>query len=149
TLNAFMMQPLYERLRRRYRRSALAAALSVVVSSLGIIGTLAVVAYLLVGRGVVLTEALIDSLSPGGALRQVAERVAARAAPLGIHPDDVLAKLRDAAAELAAQAAQIAAAIAAATFSGLLALFFVLMTTYFVLRNWSQISRRAEDMLPL
>ena len=149
TLNAFTMQPFYERIRANSKRSAYAAALSVAVSSAMITVALTGVSYLLVSRGRVLAVALIDSLSPGGKARAVVEQWAGRLAPMGIQTDDLLGKLRDAAAELTTRAAAIAATVASATFSALLALFFVMMTTHFVLRHWTALARRAEDMLPL
>lgn len=149
TLNAFTMQPIYERLRAHYTRSALAAALSVAVSSVILFGALAGLSSLLIGRGMVLISGLIDALSPGGPARETALGWAKRLGPFGIHTDDLIAKVRDAAASFATRAATIAAAVASTTFSALLALFFVLMTTHFVLRHWSSLARRAEDMLPL
>jgi predicted PurR-regulated permease PerM len=148
-LNAFTMQPFYERLRARYKRSTLAAGLSIAASSAILLGALAGLSYLLIGRGIVLVSNLITDLGPGGPARNVVLGWTRRLDPLGVHTSDLLAKLRDAATTLATRAAATAAAIASATFSGLLALFFVLMTTYFVLRHWSALTRRAEDMLPL
>jgi predicted PurR-regulated permease PerM len=149
TLNAFTMQPLYERLRARYARSALAAALSLAISSVILLVALTGISSLLIGRGMVLISALIDALAPGGSARETALGWAKRLGLLGIHTDYLIAKVRDAAASLATRAASIAAAIASTTFSALLALFFVLMTTHFVLRHWTSLARRAEDMLPL
>src|SRR6185503_3071457 len=96
-----------------------------------------------------LTSALIASLGPDGPARAAVAQWTRRLGLLGIHTDDLLAKLRDAAAGLAARGATIAGVIAATTYSALLALFFVLMTTHFVLRHWTALVRRAEDMLPL
>lgn len=149
TLNAFMMQSFYEWLRARGRRPAVAAAIAVGISTLGIATVLAGISSLLVGRGVVLAEELIAAVSPGGPVRALVEAWARRLGPLGIRADDLLARLRDAAADLAGRAAGIAANVASVTFSVLLGLLFMLMTTYFVLRRWTSLARRAEDALPL
>jgi predicted PurR-regulated permease PerM len=148
-LNAFTMQPLYERLRARGRRPAVAAAIALGLSALVLVAVLAGISSLLVGRGVVLAGALIAALSPGAPARDVVDAWARRLEPLGLRAGDLPARLRDAAAELAARAAGIAAFIASASLGALLGLFFVLMTTYFVLRHWASLARRAEDVLPL
>jgi predicted PurR-regulated permease PerM len=148
TLMAFTLQPVYERLLARTRRPRLTATACVVVAGLGIAGTAAGVAYLLVARGVVMAQALLVSLGPEGPARAMVERVAMRL-PQQVRSEDVLAKLRDAAAGLASRAASIAAALANAVASGLLTVFFMIMTTSFILRHWSLITSHAEDMLPL
>ncbi|WP_437605660.1 AI-2E family transporter [Sorangium sp. So ce834] len=149
TLNAFTMQPFYERMRARGRRPAVAAAIAVGLSSIVIVAVLAGISSLLVGRGVVLAGALIAALSPGAPARERVVEWTRRLEPLGLRADDLPARLRDAAAELAARAAGIAAFVASASFSALLGFFFVSMTTYFVLRHWTSLARRAEDVLPL
>lgn len=149
TLNAFMMEPFYEWLRSRGQRSAVAATIAVGLSSLGLVAAVAGISSLLVGRGIVLTEALIAALSPGASGRDLVARWTQRLEPLGLRVDDLPARLRDAAADVAGRAAGLAAAVAAASFSALLGLFFLLMTTYFVLRHWASLARRAEDVLPL
>lgn len=149
TLNAFTMQPFYERMRARGRRPAVAAAIAVGLSSIVIVAVLAGISSLLVGRGVVLAGALIAALSPGAPARELVVEWTRRLEPLGLRAGDLPAQLRDAAAELAARAAGIAAFVASASFSALLGFFFVSMTTYFVLRHWTSLARRAEDVLPL
>ncbi len=149
TLNAFTMQPFYEWMRARGRRPAAAAASALGLSSIVIVAVLAGISSLLVGRGVVLAEALIAALSPGAPARERIVEWAQRLEPLGLRADDITARLHAAAAELAERAAGIAALVASASFGAVLDLFFVLMTTYFVLRHWTSLARRAEDMLPL
>jgi len=149
TLNAFTVQPLYEWMRARGRRPAVAAAIAVGLSSIVIVAVLAGISSLLVGRGVVLAESLIAALSPGAPARGLVVEWTRRLEPLGLRADDLPARLGDAAAEIAASAAGIAAFVASASFSALLGFLFVSMTTYFVLRHWTALARRAEDMLPL
>jgi predicted PurR-regulated permease PerM len=149
TLTAFTLQPTYERLIERTGRPKLAALISVALATAGIAGTVTGAAYLVVSRGVVMAEKLLLALSPGGAGREFMERLSRWAAVAHIDLADVVAKLRDAAAELASRAALLAGLVAQAAFSGFVTIFFLVMTIHFVLRNWQDITRRAEDMLPL
>jgi predicted PurR-regulated permease PerM len=148
TLMAFTLQPVYERLIVRTRRPKLTATGCVVVAGLSIAGMFAGIAYLLVSRGVALAQALLVSLGPEGPARAMVERFALRL-PQQVRSEDVITRLRDAAAGLATRAASIAAVLANAVAGGLLTIFFMIMTTSFILRHWSLITSRAEDMLPL
>jgi predicted PurR-regulated permease PerM len=149
TLLAFSLQPFYERLAERTRRPALTALGCVIVSTVGLLVTLGGLSSLLIARGAVMASSLIDSLAPGGTLRLLAERFAARLGPLEFKPDELSAKLRDAAALIASEAATIAALIATTTFDILLSLFFAMMTLSFMLVRWKDLALRAENMLPI
>lgn len=148
TLMAFTLQPVYEKLVVRTGRPKLTATGCVLVTGLGITGMFAGVAFLLVSRGVAMAQALLVSLGPDGPARAMVERLALRL-PQQVRSEEVIGKLRDAAAGLASRVATIAAALANAVAAGLLAIFFMLMTMSFILRHWSLIASRAEDMLPL
>jgi predicted PurR-regulated permease PerM len=148
-LTAFALQPLYDWLRQRTRRSSVAALGCVLLSALGFGATLAGLSYLFVARGVAMVGALINWLRPGGPGRTLVERIAGSLGPLKFEPEQIAARLRDAATELATQAAAIATAVASATFSMLLILFFLMMTVFFTLENWPAIARNVENMLPL
>jgi predicted PurR-regulated permease PerM len=149
TLLSFSLRPFYERLAKRTRRPALAALGVVLVSTVGLLATLGGLSSLFIARGAVMAQSLIIALAPGGALRELAEKYSARLGRLEFKPDEVTAKLHDAAADLASRAASIAAAVATTTFSVMLALFFAMMTLSFILRHWIAIVLRAEDVLPL
>jgi predicted PurR-regulated permease PerM len=149
TLVAFSLQPSYEQIVARTGRPALTAFGFVVLSTVGLLAVLGGLSSLFIARGVVMAQALIASLSPGGALRGTAERLSARLGPLGLQPDELAARLHAAAADLAARAAGLAAALATTTFDVVLALFFAMMTLSYVLRRWAEIARAAEDLLPL
>ncbi len=88
TLNAFTMQPFYERMRARGRRPAAAAAIALALSSIVILAVLAGISSLLVGRGVVLAEALIAALSPGAPARERVVAWTQHLEPLGLRADD-------------------------------------------------------------
>lgn len=148
-LIAFSLQPVYERMVAKNRRPALTALGCVLVSTIALIATMAGLSSLFISRGAVMTQSFIASLAPGGALRELALKLAARLGPLQFQLDELTAKLRDAAAEVASRAAVIAGLVATATFDVLLALFFAMMTLSFVLRRWPEIVLRIEDMMPL
>ncbi len=88
SLNAFTMQPFYERMRARGRRPAAAAAIALALSSIVIVAVLAGISSLLVGRGVVLAEALIVALSPGAPARERVVAWTQHLEPLGLRADD-------------------------------------------------------------
>lgn len=149
TLMAFSLQSYYERLAKRTGRSSLTALGLVLASALGLLGAIGGISLLLITRGVVIAHSLIVALSPGGALREFAQKLATRLGPLQFQPDEMAAKLRDAAADLASRAASIAAAVATIAFDMMLALFFAIMTLSFMLSRWPAIALRIEGMLPL
>jgi predicted PurR-regulated permease PerM len=148
-LLAFSLQPIYERLVARNRRPGLTALGCVLVSMALVLVTMGGLSSLFIARGAVLAQSFIASLAPGGALRASAQSLSSRLGPLQFKPDEITAKLHDAATDVAARAASIAATVATTTFEVLLALFFAMMTLSFFLRRWRVISARAEDVLPL
>jgi predicted PurR-regulated permease PerM len=149
TLLAFSLRPFYERLAVRTGRPALTALGCALVSTVGLLAAVGGLSSLFIARGAVMAQSLIASLAPGGALRQLAEKLSARLGWLQFKSDEVTAKLHDAAADLASSAAAIAAAVATTTLGVLLTLFFAMMTLSFILRHWTAIVLRAEDVLPL
>jgi|HubBroStandDraft_6_1064221.scaffolds.fasta_scaffold101825_2 predicted PurR-regulated permease PerM len=148
-LIAFSLQPFYEQLAKRTGRPRLTAFGFMLVSTVGLLATLGGLSSLFVARGLVMAQALIASLTPGGAIREVAEKLSARLGPLQFRSDELAARLHAAAADVAARAATIAAALATATFDVMLTLFFAMMTLSFVLVRWVEIATYAEELLPL
>ncbi len=149
TLVAFSLQPLYERIRERTGRAGTAALITEVLAGVMTFGSIAGLVFLFVMRGAALVHELVDVLSPGGSANRVTDKLAPLLDRLGMTPDELVAKLRDAATEIASRAAAIAEGILAETASMLLALFFAMMTLNLMLRNWRAISQRAQEVLPL
>jgi len=149
TLIAFTLQPLYERLRIEMHKPRLAALMTLLVATLGIGGSIAALGYLFVTRGAVLTRALIDTFSPGGAGNTLLVEASARLGRFGFPAEKLAERARDAASDLATGAASLAAQIVAATASALLELFFAMLTLHLILRNWEMIIRRVQETLPL
>ena len=148
-LTAFALQPLYDWLRRRTRRTALAALGCVLVAAVGFTVTLGGLSYLFVARGGVMARSFYAWLNEGGGGRALMTRLASSLGPLRFKPDQLAARLQDVTAEAASRAAGIAAVVASATFSMLLVFFFLLMTVFFTLERWPELARQVEIMLPL
>jgi predicted PurR-regulated permease PerM len=148
-LTAFALQPLYDRLRLKTKRSELAALGCVLVAALGFGLSLGGLSYLFVARGAVIVGNALGAFRPDGPGRHFVERLAEKLGPLRLEPDDIAGKLRDAATAVATQVAALATAAASATFSMILVMFFLMMTVFFTLERWPEIARNAENMLPL
>lgn len=148
-LTAFVLQPLYEKIRLRTRRPRLAALACVGLSGFALTASAWLVGYLLISRGASLAGRVAGSLGPGGPGRALVERLAERLQPLGIRGDDIVTKLRDAASGMVESAATVVATVASGTFSALLSLFFLMVTMHFVLRHGTALAARMEDMFPL
>jgi predicted PurR-regulated permease PerM len=148
-LIAFTLQPFYESLVDRHGRHGLIALGCVVVSTIALIATVGGLTWLFIKRGTVMAQALIASLGPNGGLRALGMRITEAPGPFHFQLDEITAKVRDAAAELASRATAAAITAATTTFDILLMLFFAMMTLSFILRQWKEITLRAEEMLPI
>jgi predicted PurR-regulated permease PerM len=146
-LTAFALQPLYERLRRYTKRSALAALGCVLVSALGFGVTLGLLSYLFVARGAGMAKALIVWVSRAKFLEWI-EPIAQK---LGLHfeAEEITAKLVGAAVSFTEKGVELAPRVASTPFNALLILFFLMMTVFFTLEQWPTLARHAENMLPL
>ena len=148
-LTAFIMQPLYVALGRRFRRPWVAQVLCLVIATVAVLGIVAGVLAVFVARGTVMGSDLLKALEPGGKLREALGVLDQKLSPLGIHVDRAADALREAASSIAKYAAKIATAVAGETFHALLTFFFVLMTTHFVLVNGQRLASFIEDISPL
>jgi predicted PurR-regulated permease PerM len=149
TLTAFTLFPLYAKLSARWRRPALASLVCVGATTVGGIGVLAGLGYLLIGHGIGLMRTAGTLLQPGSPARHLLEHLNARLPRLGVRPDFIAQRLGEAATAISIRLAAIAQAVASTTMSGLLALFFLVITCDYLLQNWNSLARRAELMLPL
>jgi predicted PurR-regulated permease PerM len=146
---AFSLQGFYERQAKRTGRKSLTSLGIVLASAMGLLAAIGGLSLLFITRGVVIAHSLIDALSPGGPMRELAHKLSLQLAALHLQPDEVASKLRDAMADLASRAASIATTVATIGFEFLLTLFFALMTLSFILPRWPAIALRIEEMLPL
>ncbi len=147
TLLAFTLQPVHQWIRARMPgRPQTAALFSVLGATVVLVGAIGGLGYLLVGRGVLLTQRLGTELSPGGRGRAALEHVAAR---LHLSAAEVTGRIREVAVAAAERAASFAAVVASATMSGLLVLFFVMLSMHFVLVHGPRVAISAERVVPL
>jgi predicted PurR-regulated permease PerM len=144
----FSVQPVYERLRRRYRPNTAAFACAG-GSGLAIAGTLAGLSYLFIDRGAAMVERLPALLARGGPVSRFVEHSARQLALVRLRPGEVDEKLNERVTELVSGVPSAVASLATAMLNALLTLFFMTITTYFVLRRWDRLVRHAELLLPL
>lgn len=139
----------YKQLARRTGRPALVALGTTAVAILIVTGALGAFLYALVLQGIAALSAAPRALSPGGGGAAFLQKVLAPVAFLGIHPADVLDRIREAIGSIATTLAGWAAQALGLAVDGFLALLFTAMTMYFVLRHWSELARRAEYLMPI
>ena len=147
-LLAFVLQPLYGRLKPKFGASW--AAFSVVVgATLGLAGGAVTFVWLFVAKGMSLARELITILGPGGAGDRLLEWVGARTARIGITPEELTRRARSLAELAAARTANEAESLVGALASVLLGAFFSILTMHFMLRHWESVSVRAQETFPL
>jgi predicted PurR-regulated permease PerM len=148
TLVAFIVQPIYERLKPRLGRMGASLA-SVLGSALALVVAFGGFGWLFVANGSALARQLIDALGPDGGANRVVAAAARVASRFGVAPEEAAARLRGLAEGAAARAAMIAESLIAATTSFLMTLFFAMLTMHFILRHWERAAVRAQEALPL
>ncbi len=147
-LVAFSLQPIHERLRRRW--GSRAAALGCTIGSTTVLSLLlAGIGYVLIARGISAIGAAPGLLAPGAPVRLQIERLAGRLTQLSIRPEAVIEKLQQEAVNLGTEAAGLVANLLSLALWTLFTLFFVAITTYFVLRSWERLALAAEEILPI
>jgi predicted PurR-regulated permease PerM len=148
TLAAFILQPLYERMKPRIgvRWAAVVTVLGTMVAGLGL---LSLVAWAFISKGVGLAHDLFDHFEVGAATHRLTELVGTLTKRFGLPPSELETRLRTLGDDAASRAAAIGAEIASASADGLLAVFMALLTMHFILRNWDTVSARLEASLPL
>jgi predicted PurR-regulated permease PerM len=143
-LLAFTLHRTYDSLARKTRHPFLVALGLTIAASLVVAGTFGVLAYLLILQGFSVVSGLPKDLAPGGRADLFIRQLVAPLAPLNVHADNVMARLRDALDNLATSLANWAAQMVWFAFDSLLGLFFMAITMHFVLRYWQPLARRAE-----
>jgi predicted PurR-regulated permease PerM len=100
-------------------------------------------------QGVAVLSTVPRDLATGGPADVFIRKLVRPLAPLNIHADTVIARLRDTLGNVATSLAGWAAQMLGILFDGFLALFFMAITMYFVLLHWPSMARRAEYLMPL
>lgn len=147
-LLAFTLQPIYGNLRMRHWAAGPAALVCALGATLVVGAAVVGITVLFVSRSMALLSTLPEALAPGGGLTRAIDQATLGLARMHVHVPDITQKLQAEAVTWGARAASIAAQVAEATFAGLLAFFFMSLSTFFVLRHWSELVRRAEELLP-
>ncbi len=148
-LLAFTLYHPYKPLARRTGHPALVAAGTTAVATIAVAGTLAAFGYVLILQGVAVLSTVPKALGPGGGGEAFVQKALAPVAFLGLHPADVATRLRNALGGIASTLAGWAAQALGFAIDGVLAIFFMAMTMYYVLRNWTELARRAEYLMPI
>jgi predicted PurR-regulated permease PerM len=147
-LLAFVMQPLYGRIKPRLGDSWSAFAV-VMGATIGLAGAVFAFAWFFVAKGVSLARELIAIVGPGGAGDRLLDWVGARTARVGITPDELTRRARALAELAAARTANGAESLVGALAAGALGAFFAMLTMHVMLRHWESVSLRAQETLPL
>jgi predicted PurR-regulated permease PerM len=149
TLLAFTAFPRFRSLTRRTHRPALIAALVTAAATLAVAGTIGILGYLLILKGMALFAVMPQSMAPGGAGDKLVQHFEPILHTVGLEPAALADRLRGAIGSIAASLAGWATRVAGAVFESVLALFFLATTMYFVLRHWGELGKRAEHLMPL
>jgi predicted PurR-regulated permease PerM len=147
-LAAFVLQPIYERLKPRLgdRWAVLATVIGALAAS---IASLTLLTWAFISKGVGLAHDIFDNFALGAATHRLTEIVGSLTTRFGLTSVDLEARLRSAGEQVAARAAALGAELASASASALLAIFMMLLTMHFILGHWAEVSRRVEASLPL
>ncbi|HSO40931.1 MAG TPA: AI-2E family transporter [Labilithrix sp.] len=146
-LIAFVMQPLYGRLKPRFGVGW--AALSVVLgATAALAGSVFALAWLFVTKGVLLARELIAIIETGGGDR-ILVWIGRTTEHFGITSEELTKRARRLAEDVATRTASEADTIIGALATSLLGAFFAMLTMHYILRNWETVSQRAQETFPL
>lgn len=145
---AFMVQPLFERLKQRLgtRSAALASVLGTAIALAAALGGLG---WLLVDKGTTLATRLIDAFQPGGMADGALDALGRLTQRFGVSPEELGNRARALASDAAVLATKVAEQVASTTGSALLGLFFAMLSMHYILCNWQLVSKRAQETFPL
>jgi predicted PurR-regulated permease PerM len=148
-LMAFTLHHPYKPLVRRTKRPALMAAALTTVATIMVAGTLGLFLYVLVLQGIAVLATVPKALAPGGGAALFVQKALSPLSIVGISPEEVVDRIREALGAIATTLAGLAAQALGFAVDGLLAIFFMAITMYFVLRHWTEIARHVQRMLPI
>lgn len=145
---AFMMQPLFMRLRVTIGMGW-SALVTVLGSTFAVAAGAGCLAWLLIARGTVLANQVIGSFRPGGVADHALGELGRFTERFGVSEAVLITRARGLASAVAERAAEIAQTLAATFGSTLLGLLFAMLSMHYILRNWESVSHRAEETFPL
>ncbi|MGD0674137.1 MAG: AI-2E family transporter [Polyangiaceae bacterium] len=147
-LMGFVLEPLYEWLRRKGAKAGTAALVCVLGAMAAVTATVLGMTTMLVTRGLAVLANLRALLAPGGSARVFAEHAMTRLASWHVNTSDLSQRLESETVSVGTRATALAAQLAGVTISALLTLFFMTLSAYFFLRHWNGIVTRSERILP-
>lgn len=147
-LLAFVMQPVYKRLKPRIGSSGAAIAL-VVAAALSLAGVVFGLTMLFITRGAELARQGIAIVGPEGSGGDLLAWVGRQSARVGIPADELPRRARSLAEGAAARVANEAQTFVGAFASALLGAFFAMLTMHFILRRWDSVALQAQETFPL
>ncbi len=148
-LLAFMLDPVYQWLRRRMGRPLLASLTTVLASAVVMLGATVAFVSLFVTRVVELSVKVRTELHPGGPLRTKVDAAGGWLAHLGISTSSVTSRLEAGAGEIASHFSEFARLFASGMFGVLLGLFFALLAMHLVLLHWPRMVATMVRVSPL
>ncbi len=154
-LTAFMLEPLYERILRRWSRPWLAQLSCILIAALSILLGLIGISAVFLTRGSAIVTKVVSSLEPHGSLRAQFGQLSEKLKPFGLQLTTLVDNIRHAhsirevVTSVGSYAANLATTIATETFRGMLSFFFLLLTAGFVLARGRAIEQSAERMMPI
>jgi predicted PurR-regulated permease PerM len=148
-LLAFTLHHPYKPLVRRTKRPVLMALALTAATTIVVAGTLGAFLYVLVLQGIAVLATVPKALAPGGGAAVFVQKALSPLSIVGISPEEVVNRIREALGAIATTLAGLAAQALGFALDGVLAIFFMAMTMYFVLRHWTEIAIRVQRMLPI
>lgn len=149
TLMAFTLEPLYARLVRRTDRPVAASLLTILTSTVLIVGALSAFVTRFVTGVVDLANTVREQLHAGGELSKWLETVTGWIGRFGISTASITQRLEAGAGEIASGSASMAGAVASGAFAVMLDLFFAMLTMHLVLRYWERMVAAIVVVSPL
>jgi predicted PurR-regulated permease PerM len=149
TLMAFTLEPVYAQLVRRSDRPVAASLITIVTSTVIIVGALSAFVTRFVTGVVDLANTVREQLHTGGELSTWVDTVTGWLGRFGISASSVTARLEAAAGEIASGSATMAGALASGAFAAMLDLFFAMLTMHLVLRYWPRMVSAIAVVSPL
>lgn len=147
-LLAFVLLPVHRRLVERKIKASLAALICALGSTLVIAGVVFGLGFLFVSQGVEVAQSLPASFAPGGEFHALVAGAGSLISRFHINPEELTAKLHDAAVATGTKAVTLAGVVAGLTFQGFLMLLFLTLMTFYVLLHWTELVQRGERDLP-
>jgi predicted PurR-regulated permease PerM len=149
TLMAFTLEPVYALLVQRSDRPVAASLITIVTSTLIIVGALSAFVTHFVARIVEFANSVRVQLHTGGPLSAWVDAATRWLGRFDISAASVTDRLEAGAGEIASRSAAMAGSVASGAFAVVLGLFFAVLTMHLVLRYWPRMVSAIVVVSPL